>query len=133
MGPGGARLTRFALVGGMAFLIDAGLLTLLVSALGFGHFSGRAISFGVAVSASWVANRKWVFHRYATANRKKEYLRYLAVQGAGALINFGIYSMTIILIPELGRVPVIPLAIGASVAMLFNFIASNQLVFTEGR
>ncbi len=124
------RLSRFTLVGGIGFIVDAGILTLLVNALGFGHYAGRTISFTVAVTVTWLANRNWVFHRDRSLGRSKEYARYVAVQVTGALINLSVYVLAIESFPLLARVPVIPLAIGAGVALLFNFSASRRLVFT---
>lgn len=124
------RLSRFTLVGGVGFMIDAGILTLLVNVLGFGHYGGRAISFTAAVTATWLANRYWVFRTDASLDRRKEYTRYLAVQIAGAAINLCVYVLAIESLPHLARIPVVPLAIGATVALLFNYSASGRFVFT---
>ena len=54
----------------------------------------------------------------------------VSVQVTGALINLSVYVLAIESFPQLARLPVIPLAIGAAVALLFNFSASRRLVFT---
>ena len=127
------RLPGFALVGAIGFLIDAGILTALMTGADFGHYSARAISFTVAVSATWYINRRWVFGRGAIQMTGREYSSYLLVQVIGAVINLSVFVAVIEFVPGLAEIPVIPLAVGASVALLFNFTASSRLVFSETR
>jgi putative flippase GtrA len=42
----------FAKAGGIGFLVDASILTVLVSGLGWGHYGARAISFATAVTVT---------------------------------------------------------------------------------
>lgn len=121
------QLRRFAAIGSLGFLIDAGLLTALVNGMSWGHYTARALSFSLAVSATWYCNRRWVFQ--PTANRSSEYARYAAVQIGGAVLNLSIYVAAIEWIPPLAAWPVIPLALGAAVSMGFNFVLSRALVF----
>lgn len=123
------QLPRFAGIGGIGFLIDAAILTLLVNGGGMGPVSARAISFTLAATATWYLNRRWTFRVAGNASQGSEYARYLAVQIVGAVINLAIYLLVLAFQPQLGRVPVIPLAAGALVAMGFNFIASRYWVF----
>lgn len=123
-------LPGFVLVGAIGFLVDAGILTALVNGLGVGHYAARAVSFTAAVTATWYMNRRWVFEKLATRKRGREYTSYLIVQAIGAVINLSIFITVIELVPGLANAPVIPLAIGAAVALLFNFGASSRFVFT---
>ena len=75
-------------------------------------------------------NRRWVFEKLATRKRSREYTSYLIVQAIGAVINLSVFVTAIELVPDLANAPVIPLAIGAAVALLFNFGASSRFVFT---
>ena len=47
----------------------------------------------------------------------------------GASINLGIYVLVIELIPALAAVPVLPLAAGAVVALLANFLLVRRYIF----
>lgn len=127
------RLPGFVLVGAIGFVIDAGILTVLMTGFGFDHYSARAISFTVAVTATWYMNRRWVFERNAVPMSGREYTSYLIVQVIGAVINLSVFVAVIELVPELARIPVIPLAIGAAAALLFNFSASSRFVFSKPR
>lgn len=127
------RLPGFVLVGAIGFLIDAGILTALMTGADFGHYGARAISFSVAVTTTWYINRRWVFERGAIEMTGHEYTSYLLVQVIGAVINLSVFVAVIELIPGLADIPVIPLALGAAVALVFNFSASSRLVFSDSR
>ena len=121
------RFLRYALVGGVGFVVDASVLTILVNGLEQGHYVSRAVSFSLAVTITWWINRQWVFQ--AGAPTQREYSGYFVVQLVGALINLGIYVLAIELFPALARTPVVPLAIGAAVALLANFLLVRRYVF----
>jgi len=127
------RLPGFVLVGAIGFLIDAGILTALMTGADFGHYGARAISFTVAVTTTWYINRRWVFERGAIEMTGREYTSYLLVQVIGAVINLSVFVAAIELIPGLADIPVVPLALGAAVALVFNFSASSRLVFSDFR
>ena len=127
------RLPGFAIVGAIGFLIDAGILTVLMTGYDLDHYRARAISFAVAVTATWYLNRRWVFDRHAVPMSGREYSAYVLVQIIGAGINLSIFVLAIESVPELARIPVIPLAIGAVAALLFNFAASSRFVFPASR
>lgn len=100
---------------------------MLVSGLGWHHYPSRAVSFSLAVTATWLLNRNWVFG--PSADTRREYLRYFSIQAVGALINLGTYVTVIETVPRLAGTPVIPLAIGAGLALVFNFLTSRCFVF----
>jgi putative flippase GtrA/ubiquinone/menaquinone biosynthesis C-methylase UbiE len=121
------QFLRFAIVGSVGFVIDASILTLLVTAAGWHHYAARAVSFASAVTVTWVCNRQWVFA--ATANAGREYGGYFFTQGMGALINLGTYVVLIEQYPILSTVPVVPLSVGAGLALIFNFLVARHWVF----
>jgi len=118
---------KYALVGGSGFIVDATVLTVLVNALGYGHYISRAASFSLAVTVTWWINRQWVFQ--AGNPSRREYSSYFLVQLVGAIINLAIYVLAIELKPALATIPIIPLAIGASIALLVNFLLVRRFVF----
>jgi putative flippase GtrA len=122
---------RFAVIGGVGFVVDAAVLTWLVSLQGWGLYSARAVSFTLAVTVTWYLNRRITFAGRATPHRGREYGRYLSTQTIGALINLGVYVIVIEALPMLATRPVIPLALGSATALLFNFLAARQLVFNR--
>jgi putative flippase GtrA len=125
------KLPGFVVVGAIGFLIDAGILTLLMTGFELDHYSARAISFTVAVTFTWYMNRRWVFEKSTASMSGREYSSYIVVQVIGALINLSIFVAVIEIVPSLTNIPVIPLAVGAIAGLLFNFSASSRFVFSE--
>lgn len=121
------RFFRYAIVGGIGFAVDGGVLTLLVNGLDYGHYVSRLVSFPLAVTVTWLINRRWVFATGAPSGR--EYSGYFVVQVIGALINLGIYVLVIELIPRLASLPIIPLGLGSAVALVANFLLVRRYVF----
>lgn len=125
------RLIRFAVVGGAGFLVDASVLSFLVQLAEMGLYLSRAVSFLLAVSLTWYLNRTWTFGTTNNKRKRKEYVRYTLLQIVGALINLGVYVYFIETVEKMSQYPVIPLAIGASVALVFNYFFSRKLVFIK--
>lgn len=123
------RLIRFACVGGIGFVVDASILTLLVNGVDWGVFKARALSFCAAVTCTWYVNRRWVF--VGTRRLRDEYSSYFLVQIIGAGLNLCIYVALIKLLPVLATAPIVPLAAGAALALLFNYFAAARLVFSR--
>ncbi len=125
------RFASFVVVGGLGFLVDAGILSTLVHVYAWSHVSARSVSFAAAVTVTWYCNRQWVFSR--TEDRAREYSAYFGVQTIGAVINLGTYALLIAMLPMLARMPVIPLAAGAALALLFNYSGASRWVLGPRR
>lgn len=129
-----ARQARsFAVVGAIGFVVDGGLLTLLYEVFAVQLLNARLVSFSAAVTTTWLLNRQRTF-----ADRKKspavhEWSRYAVVNSAGALLNMGIFFGLINRFSALSSMPLVPLAIAASIALAFNFFASKHLAFRYPR
>ncbi len=122
------KLYRFALVGGCGFCVDGGMLTLL-TAYGWEILPARGCSFSLAVSVTWILNRLWTFDAVKRISLQREYAFYFVTQMTGAGINLFIFFALIKIHPLLRGTPLIPLAIGAGVALVFNFIVSKKIIF----
>jgi len=127
IGPGSRRFGPFASVG--AFAIDASILSTLVHGLGWPHYTARARSFDATVTATWYCNRRFVFG--TTADRSREYGADFTTQLVGAVLNLGTYVLAIVSFPALAAVPVVPLRIGAAVALLFNYAGASRWAFAR--
>jgi peptidoglycan/LPS O-acetylase OafA/YrhL/putative flippase GtrA len=122
------QVLRYGLVGGLGFLVDAGLLYALV-ALGANPYGARVASFAAAVTVTWALNRSWTFEQRRRAGAGRSYVGYAVVQVTGALANFLIYTGVLhFLAPTPGNA-VLALACGAVVGLAVNFTGA-RLVFT---
>jgi putative flippase GtrA len=121
----------FASIGIVGFAIEAIVLSILV-AQGLDIYLSRAMSFPTALTATWYLNRKHTFDHGKNsrfASLKSEYIGYFLIQVVGALLNLAVFSLVVYLFPQFKLIPVIPLAIGAGIAMVFNYSASKYFVY----
>lgn len=126
----GSEFARFVLVGGAGFCIDGGLLSLLMHS-GWEIFPARSVSFILAVTSTWALNRFWTFEVARRMGMRREYTSYIVTQVLGAVINLAIFFILIKLYPLLRSTPLIPLAFGASIALVFNYTVSKKYVFEK--
>ena len=119
----------FVVIGAIGFCVDGGALTLLNSVYGLELVPARLVSFTAAVTVTWLLNRLRTFADRADPRRVREWSRYAFVNGIGAALNMAIFFWLIAHYEQLARVPLVPLAIAASVALIFNFFASKHVAF----
>jgi len=119
----------FVLAAAVGFVVDAGVVTFLVRELAWGPWEGRLVSFPLAVTSTWLLNRRYAFRGAARGDQRVEYAAYWAIQLAGAAVNFGIFGLCLHLAPVLAEWPFVPVAIGGFAAMLFNFTVARSTVY----
>ena len=133
------EMYRFAIVGTVGFIVDASVLQILVSWFDVGLLIGRIFSYLAAATIAWFLHRVYTFRdrlsatdNHATSLRAllDQWFRFIVTNGIGAAVNYGIYAV-LILSSELCRAyPVVAVAIGSLVAMVFNFVISRRFVFS---
>jgi putative flippase GtrA len=136
MTAGGVRTTlrtvrSFAVVGGAGFVIEAVIMTVLTQFAGWSVWLARIPSFTMAVLATWLLNRTHTFAGRGLERRSTEALLYGVIQLCGAGLNLALFALCLLAWPQLGRVPVVPLAIGAIGGFACNFAASNGLLYAR--
>lgn len=128
-------MLRFGIVGGIGFLVDAGVLYAMLT-LGLGPYSGRVVSFLAAATATYILNRSFTFRRDSRSdthpgpsNPMGEWLVYLGLMVIGGLVNYGTYAAAVALSEHVHRYPVIGVALGSIAGMAINFWTSKTMVF----
>lgn len=125
-----ARFLRFAIVGGIGFLIDAGLLALLYYGAGLDPFTSRLFSICASAFTTWRLNRSLTFGP-SDRSQASEGLAYALVAAATAGFNYLVYATLLLLLPEL---PPIAAAILATLAaMFFSYAGYSRFVFSGAR
>ncbi len=127
-----SRILSFAVVGGIGFIIDALIVSLLVMIYSWGPIRARLVSFTFAVCITWILNRQWTFRSGKNQKKSLELTRYYCVQMSGGGVNLLVYSLILVAVSELQHYPVVPLFFGSMVAMLFNYFAMKKYVFQGG-
>lgn len=125
------QLIGFAIAGGIGFIVDAGLLYLALWA-GLGYFAGRLISFPCAVLTTWAINRKMAFRDASGRTWMAELSRYVLAMLAGGAVNYGIYSLVVVMAPRTSLTPLLAVAAGVAAGMSINFLSAKFWVFRHG-
>ena len=132
-----SQFLRFCLVGTVGFVVDAGLLYALMRGVGADPYSGRVVSFLVAASVTWAFNRWFTFRGPAYAGGqpgwRRQWSDYVALTAVGAAINYGVYVLCLLNSPLMRAVPTLAVAVGAVVALAFNYLTARNLVFARRR
>lgn len=132
------QFAKFSLVGGLNFLIDLGVLNLLIAATGitagFGANAFKAASFLVAVTSSFIWNKFWTFRSLSVEHAAKQFAEFFAVTLVGFFINVGAFALVNgWLGPQWGIDPqtwASVAATGSAVSgLLWNFLGLKFVVF----
>ncbi|MDQ1513416.1 MAG: hypothetical protein QOC59_1258 [Microbacteriaceae bacterium] len=89
----GGQLAKFALVGGVGFVVDVSVFNVLrftvfdPAALHEGPLYAKAISTVLAIAANWLGNRYWTFGPHRSTRGAVEALEFLAVSVLGMLVG----------------------------------------------
>jgi putative flippase GtrA len=129
LGAVGTQFTRFCVVGAVGFVVDAGLLVLLLETTALGPYLARVLSFLVAALVTWRLHRVYTFARAARDHQGRQGGLFVAVNAAGAGVNYGVYAALIAGSALFARHPVAAVAAGSAVALVVNFLANRHLVF----
>jgi putative flippase GtrA len=121
-----SRVIRFGIVGATGFVVDAAVLELLMRTTPLGPFLSRAIAIAVAITATWLLNRKFTFgaSRHSVLG---EGVRYGSVGLTSAVLNYLVYSALLVVFPALS--PLEALVLASIIATGFSFFAYSRFVF----
>jgi putative flippase GtrA len=122
------QVLSFGLVGGIGFLVDASVLVATLH-FGFGLYFGRVVSFLVAVTATWILNRRYTFRVKGKPKLIYEWWRYTISQLAGASVNLGVYYLLVLNSIEIVAHPTLGVAAGSLSGMIVNFLLARKYVF----
>lgn len=132
------RFSKFLLVGASGFGVSACvylLLKELYSAEFFLRVIAPFISFEISIYSNYCIYHHWVWRDRRKETRREYWLAFLhynIAAGFGFLIIVGVMNLVIVLIPwfraDTGRYIFANLA-GSAVAAIFNFLATDRLVF----
>jgi putative flippase GtrA len=131
-----SRFLRFAVVGTAGFVVNEAALWCALHLLRLDAYSGGVVSFFVAVTFTWVGNRTLTFREHAARAPHSivaEWMKFVAANGLGFLVNYGIYAGLHALAPAPLNNPYLALACGTLAGLTFNFLLSSRLVFRTAR
>ncbi len=120
--PWAVQAAKFVGIGGIAFLLDWGILRLTIAA-GVSPYAGRVVSIAVTIVFTWWFNRRLTFRTTAPPSWR-EFGAYALQSLAGAVINYLIYAGVI----ATGAPVLAGLVLGTGVASVFNFFRYRAIL-----
>ena len=134
------RFFKFLVVGTIGFIVDFGILTLLVEVFHFRPVIANTISFSAAVLSNFTFNRYWTYPDSRSKRRRVQLLQFATVSVLGLIINNTILVLTqtpfqrlleLISAPERIR-GYIPAKILATIVVLFwNFFVNRYWTYGD--
>jgi putative flippase GtrA len=123
------QFLKFGLVGVVGFIVDSAVLYLGLYLLGLNLYSGRVLSYLVAASATWALNRLYTFSSSTRTGVGRQWSLFVIVNSVGGFVNYGVYAALVSTIGFFTGYPVLAVAIGSVMGLVFNFSLSRTLVF----
>ena len=120
------QLLKYALVGGIAFLLDFSMLYVLTDYLHIYYILSATVAFIAGLLCNYVLSVFWVFSERALSNKLAEFLVFSLIGLIGLLLNDGlIWTLT-----EVGKMHYLASKVLAAVVIFFwNFFARRQVLF----
>ena len=119
------QILKFVIVGGIATIIDFGVLVLLKEVFGMKPVIANVISFTVSVIYNYIASVKWVFDVNKDQDKKTQFIVFVIL----SVIGLGINTLIIWLCDDvLGIYYLIGKVLATGIVMVFNF--SFIIIFT---
>lgn len=127
------RFVLFGFGGGLAFLVDAGVLHLLMAKWGLGPYLARLCSFMSAVTTTWLFNRSVTFATGQARGRAllREWVRYVASQLGGFGVNYAVYAAMVWSSMLVRQWPVLGVAAGSVAGLVVNYVLAQRYVFSK--
>ena len=124
------QFIKFGIVGTLGFVVDAGVLALCMKFLDMDPYSGRVVSFLIAVTVTWFCNRHFTFKDSPKTSASIQFTKFAITCLGGFIFNYGTYALLITTAPLIATYPTLGVAAGSLVGMFFNFFAAKKIVFT---
>ncbi|MCY0093066.1 GtrA family protein [Hoeflea ulvae] len=124
------KIAFFLFAGAVGFTVDMGVLWMFLDSGLLGPFSARVLAIGSAMLSTYGINRTFTF---GASHRKVavEGARYGSVGIASALLNYAVYSASLLSLP--GISPYLALILGSGSATVFSYLGYSRFVFGAKR
>lgn len=122
------QITKFAVVGGTAFIIDYFGMIFLTEVLHINYLISSIISFTLSVIYNYVLSVRWVFTVNNQLSRQKQFVIFVLLSVVGLLLNTLFMWMFTDLVHLDYRIAKF---IATALVMVYNFI--SRKIFLESR
>lgn len=119
------QLTRFALVGGVAAIVDYGSYQALL-ALGWWVHAAKALAFIAGTTTAYLINRRWTF---AGRGGGAQFASVMALYGITFVVQVGMNAMMLALLPPVRGEITAAFVVAQGTATGINFIVQRTVIF----
>lgn len=114
------KILRFGVVGGIAFLIDYGVLIFATETLGLYYLLSSALSFSVSTIFNYILSISWVFRVDKSSNPMAHFIVFVILSIIGLAFNQVIMWLCV---ESLGIHYIIAKVVATLLVMIYNFIS----------
>jgi len=124
------QFISFATIGVLGFVVDTGVLYLLIYLFDADLYIGRVFSYLCAVTITWLMNRFFTFKSQSDhTGLLEQWIKFASCNVLGAIINYTIYALLITFSSNFYENPVFAVAVGTLFSVNVNFFLSKKYVF----
>lgn len=126
------KYAKFALVGGMGFIVD--LLAMILFSTFLPLLSARLLAFFFAVNSNWLLNRSFTFktqRENSNGSLMQEWSKFLSASCVGAIPNLLCYWLLVTGLSLTGNTAIIAIIPGIIFGMLVNYLLADRWVFSK--
>ena len=118
----------FLVSGLLAFTTDALVLEATVRYFGATPMLARLVAITCAMVIGWLAHRRWTFF-IPSPPTLREFLRYALAGWIAALMNYTLFALQLLFLPDLPRL--VALVIASAFSMIFSYLAMRYAIFAR--
>ncbi len=126
------RVVKFAIVGGIGFIVDASIFALSFYLLDLPIYSSRVIAFVCAATSTWLGNRLLTFSDRSQDPKLKQWFRFMMSATLSAIPNFVVFAFISAWLGSEGVSAMVALVCGVLAGMISNYTLSSKWVFKTG-
>jgi len=121
----------FGIAGVIGYFVDV-VITMLFEPL-IGPYLARLPGLVAAATSTWLINRTFTFRARKSRHASiwKEYLHYLSLMAAGAIISYSVYAIAVTLLSSGPFRLIIAIAVGSLAGMVVNYLSSRRFVYNK--
>lgn len=119
------QIFKFGIVGGIAFIIDYGIMVISKELLGFSILLSAGLGFTISVIFNYIASVKWVFNVNKDKNEKKNFILFMIFSVIGLIIT----ELIMFVGTNIINISYLIVKIAATaIVMVFNFITRKMFL-----
>lgn len=113
------QIIKFGIVGGLAFLIDYGIMVLCKEIFGFNVLVSAGFGFTISVIFNYIASVKWVFNVNQNNSKSKQFITFIIFSIIGLILT----EIIMYIGTDIMNISYLLVKIVATlIVMIFNFI-----------